>query len=62
MQVIVFIDKDYITDLGTYFYDRLNDIERFRKVIDDGLNIVIGPRNVGKSEFIKYLCWGKTYH
>ncbi len=54
---MVFIDKDYRTDLGTYFYDRLNDIEEFWKVIGDGLNIVIGPRNVGKSEFIKYLCW-----
>ena len=51
----VHVDREYRTGLGTGFYDRLEELEQ----LDTGLAarktlVVYGPRNVGKSELIRY--------
>jgi len=53
----VFVDKSWRTSLGVAFYDRDSEIEEILKSIDygRGTTLVLGPRNVGKSELIKYV-------
>ena len=52
------VDDGYRTSLGTPFYDRREELERLDTLIHAyKLVIVYGPRNVGKSELMRY--WGK---
>ena len=53
--VPLFIDRSYRARLGVSFYDRVEEL----RLLDEGLEahrllIVYGPRNVGKSELIRY--------
>ncbi len=56
---MVFVDKEYIASLGIPFYDRESDLVELEKILGRGLLLVYGPRNVGKSELIKYFSWRK---
>ena len=56
---MVFIDKEYRTSLGIPFYDRESELADLEKLLGRGLLLVYGPRNVGKSELIRYFSWKK---
>ena len=48
-------DCSWRTSLGTCFYDRVSEVEELVKVVEDGWSVlVVGPRNVGKSELVRY--------
>lgn len=50
-----FADRSYKTMLGTAFYNRYEEQAQLKKLINTHkLLIVYGPRNVGKSELVRY--------
>jgi len=52
----VFRDEGYRTSVGTAFYDRVVDVNFLSGVVlSGGALIVFGPRNVGKSELLRYV-------
>jgi len=51
----LFVDRGYRTLLGTAFYDRLWEIGRLEGLLGAVRTVVVyGPRNVGKSELVRY--------
>ncbi len=51
----VWRDDSYTTMLGTAFYDRRDEIARLRRLLESRRTVIVyGPRNVGKSEFVRY--------
>ncbi|MEB2835933.1 MAG: ATP-binding protein [Desulfurococcales archaeon] len=55
--MVLVVDQDYRTMLGTAFYDRADEVNALRRALRAGgrLVVVYGPRNVGKSELARYL-------
>ena len=54
----IFVDKGYVTGLGTPFFDRRAEVELLGRTIRErNVAVVYGPRNVGKSELVRY--WGR---
>ena len=54
----MFIDCSYRCSSGTCFYNREKEIEwLIDRVYRSAYVIVWGPRNIGKSELLKYLSW-----
>ncbi len=50
-----YVDHSYRTLLGTAFYDRVSELEVLgRLMVSHRLLVVYGPRNVGKSELVRY--------
>lgn len=48
-------DCRWRTGLGTCFYDRVSEVEELVRVVGDGWSVlVVGPRNIGKSELVRY--------
>ncbi len=48
-------DCGWRTGLGTCFYNRVVEAERLSRVVGEGWTVlVVGPRNVGKSELVRY--------
>ena len=48
-------DCGWRTGLGTCFYNRAHEAEKLSRMVRDGWSIlVVGPRNVGKSELARY--------
>ena len=51
----VFVDHSYRAMLGTSFYDRLWELARLEELLQGVRTVVVyGPRNVGKSELVRY--------
>ncbi|NOZ88585.1 MAG: hypothetical protein GXO15_01525, partial [Crenarchaeota archaeon] len=51
----LYVDEGYRTGLGVSFYDRLRELEALEEALRAArLIIVYGPRNVGKSELVRY--------
>ena len=51
----LFIDRSYTTSLGTAFYDRVQELRHLDTLSRAFKTIVVyGPRNVGKSELVRY--------
>ncbi len=51
----LYVDEGYRTGLGVSFYDRLRELEALEEALQTArLVIVYGPRNVGKSELVRY--------
>ena len=49
-------DCSWRTSLGTCFYDRVSEAEELARVVRGGWSVlVVGPRNVGKSELVRYV-------
>ncbi len=49
------VDTSWSTSLGVSFYDREEELSELEKLLRvDGTLLILGPRNVGKSELIKY--------
>ncbi len=54
----IFVDKGYVTGLGTPFFDRRAEAQLLGKTISErNITVVYGPRNVGKSELVRYWGW-----
>lgn len=52
----LFVDREYRTLLGTGFYDRRRELDEVEKRLQSVRTLVVyGPRNVGKSELVRYL-------
>jgi len=52
----VWLSGVYRTCIGTRFYDRREEVDKLRNWIKDGCYVVVwGPRNVGKSELLRYV-------
>lgn len=52
----VAVDCEWATGLGVCFYDRLSDAEQLVGLLDQYSTIIlVGPRNVGKSELARYV-------
>ncbi len=48
----------YRTCSGTRFYDRREEVDKLSSWIRSGCYVVVwGPRNVGKSEMLRYVAW-----
>ena len=55
MSHVVHSDREWTTSLGTSFYDRERElVELVGQVDRPGLLLILGPRNVGKSELLRY--------
>ena len=53
--VSVFADRGYRTGLGTAFYDRVDEVRTLDRLSRCFTTVVVyGPRNVGKSELVRY--------
>ena len=51
----IHVDRSYRTLLGTAFYDRVSEVEVLERLMaSHRLLVVYGPRNVGKSELVRY--------
>ncbi len=51
----IYVDEGYRTALGTGFYDRLEELDRLAELLGAVRTLVVyGPRNVGKSELVRY--------
>ena len=51
----IFVDRSYRTLLGVGFYDRVSELDELGKLLQMFRTVVVyGPRNVGKSELVKY--------
>ena len=49
------MDRGYRTGLGASFYDRVGELELLGGLLEARRTIVVyGPRNVGKSELVRY--------
>ena len=55
IRVELYIDERYRTGLGTSFYNRVRELRELEKLLAAyRLIVVYGPRNVGKSELVRY--------
>jgi len=55
---VLYIDEGYRTGLGISFYDRKPELDMLNESVGlYPLTIVYGPRNVGKSELVRYWAW-----
>ncbi len=51
----IFVDREYRTSLGVGFYDRVSELDELRKLLSMFRTVIVyGPRNVGKSELVRY--------
>ncbi len=52
------VDDEYRTRLGTRFYNREYELDRLNETVERyRVTVVYGPRNVGKSELVRYWAW-----
>ncbi len=51
----IFVDSEYRTLLGVRFYDRVSELDELSTLLKVFRTVIVyGPRNVGKSELVRY--------
>ena len=51
----IFVDREHRTSLGVCFYDRVSELAELKRLLKVFRTVIIyGPRNVGKSELVRY--------